>query len=443
MLGYRLLVLVVMFLLLGACRKGTAPAVTSGAGGAAVAGQGGNSGAGGSGGTVASMGGTGGVIVQPPGTWTEMTTDGPCTLEVADVSKLTLLPFTWTSCGTGCQVTPAKLLPDDVYVDASTVSARVVAGDVLIYLTSVVNTAPRRQILATRKLSDGSVLGAIRNLPPTNATLCFPPGYGMSAPHVFAIGRGGDNIFGYLEPSGQFTFLHVNQMLVAGLFENDLGWGVAYGDGTVRTAFPEDATMLTTIDQGQYQADSAVARQQLVIENIAPTGGDAVIRAWEPTVPVRTLVAQQNTDIPTVALSDTKLVWVGSHGPTRHDGLYTDAIMYWSDWPAGKTSLTITQGPTLQTMGAAEWLQTWGDYAAVFSSDASGSKAVIFVVRLSDQHLWTINPRPGMRYGKVAVVTPTEIVLTEVDDGNIKLGPYIQRLLRFDLSHLDDLSTAW
>jgi hypothetical protein len=34
-------------------------------------------------------------------------------------------------------------------------------------------------------------------------------------------------------------------------------------------------------------------------------------------------------------------------------------------------------------------------------------------------------------------------VLTEVDDGNIKLGPYIQRLLRFDLSHLDDLSTAW
>jgi len=249
-------------------------------------------------------------------------------------------------------------------------------------------------------------------------------------------------MFGYLTSSG-FTWLHKQQAGVSSLFENDLGWGIGYEDGTVRTVFPGDSGTMTTIDQGVYQADSAVARKSLVIDNVAPDGRDAVIRAWEPPGPARTLVAQDSTDIPVVALSDTNLVWVGSHGPSRRDGRYTDAVMYRTGWPGGQTQVAITTGPTLATLGGANWLQTWGDYAAVFASNADGSNVVIFVVRLPDQHLWTINSRPGMRYGKVVVVTPTEILVTEVDAGNVALGPYIQRLLRFDLAHLDDLAKAW
>src|SRR5262249_5945081 len=161
------------------------------------------------------------------------------------------------------------------------------------------------------------------------------------------------------------------------LFENDLGWGIGYEDGTVRTVFPGDSGTMTTIDRGVYQADSAVARKNLVIDNIAPDGRDAVIRAWEPPGPARTLVAQASTDMPVVALSATKLVGIGSHGPSRRDGLYTDAVTYWTDWPGGQTQVTITTGPTLATMGAARWLQTWGDYAAVFSSNADGTNVAI------------------------------------------------------------------
>jgi len=208
--------------------------------------------------------------------------------------------------------------------------------------------------------------------------------------------------------------------------------------------FPPDSGALVVVDQGSYQSDSAVARASLVISNPALAGSpDAVIRAWEPGRPSRTIVAQADTDVPVVALSDSLMAWVGTHGPQRRDGAYTAAEMYWTPSPAGKDSVPVMGGVSLPTIGGVSSLQTWGDYAVAMGADAN-KKRVLFVTRVSDGHLWTIRARLGAFYQKVLAVTPTTILFGEIDDsGDPALGQQIQRLVRYDLTRLDDLAAAW
>jgi hypothetical protein len=252
---------------------------------------------------------------------------------------------------------------------------------------------------------------------------------------------------GFLNADGSFTWSPklASLPVQTSIFENDLGWGMGFDDGTLETMFPPGSGALTTIDQGAiYPAHSAVARKSLVISNPAMPGDqDSVLRAWEPTRPSRTIVAQPNTDVPSLALSDTSMVWAGTHGPQRTSGAYTAAELYWASWPAGQDSVPIMGGTALPAIGGLLSLQTWGDYAALTGS-TSDKRQVMFVVRLSDGKLWTIAARPGTFYRNVLAVSPTEILFGEIDNsGDPVLGQRIQRLVRYDLAHLDNLSSAW
>jgi hypothetical protein len=260
-------------------------------------------------------------------------------------------------------------------------------------------------------------------------------------------GTGLDFWVGFLNADGSFTWTPKleNVPHQTSIFENDLGWGMGFDDGTLVTMFPPGSGALVTIDDGAiYPAHSAVARKSLVISNPAMPGNeDSVLRAWEPTRPSRTIVAQPDTDVPSVALSDTSMVWTGTHGPERTSGGYTAAELYWAAWPAGRDSVPILGGTGLPAIAGLLSLQTWGDYAAMTGTTAD-SKRVMFVVRLSDGKLWTIVARPGSFYSIVLAVSPTEIVFGEIDDANNPvLGQQIQRFVRYDLAHLDDLSAAW
>jgi hypothetical protein len=278
--------------------------------------------------------------------------------------------------------------------------------------------------------------------------------WAASAPRVFGFGGepsdpvgGVDTWVGFLNGDGSFTWSPklANVPIQDSIFENDLGWGLSYDDGTLVVMFPPGSGAFTTIDQGViYPAHSAVARKSLVISNPAmPGDADSVLRAWEPTRPSRTIVAQPDTDVPSVALSDTSMVWAGTHGPERTSGGYTAAELYWATWPGGQDSVQISGATSLPVISGLLSLQTWGDYAAV-TGDTQDRRTVLFVVRLSDGRLWTIGPRPGSLYMNVLAVSPTEILFAEIDDvNNPALGQQIQRLVRYDLAHLDDLSTAW
>jgi hypothetical protein len=228
-----------------------------------------------------------------------------------------------------------------------------------------------------------------------------------------------------------------------GAFENDLGWGLAVNDGTLRTMFPPESGPFTIVDRGAlYPAHSAVGRGTLVVSNPALSGSnDEVIRAWEPDRPSRTIVAQTDTDIPAVALSDTTMTWVGAHGPSRWDGTYAAAELYWTPFPAGKDAVPIMGGTPIPAAHGLQELQTWGDYAAVLGTDQAGRR-VLFVVRMSDGRLWTIAARPGTFYLRLLAVTPTLILLGE-NDGSGVAGYQMQRLTRFEVARLDDLEAAW
>ncbi len=315
-------------------------------------------------------------------------------------------------------------------------------------------------MIALRRLSDGAVLAGVRAPGATaSGTICGPMGYAQSAPHVFPF---------FKSDGGSQTGASIMGTIVAGLasgnrlvwspavpnspvpqtsvFENDLGWGMGFEGGTLRVMFPAESGPFTTIDQGAiYPAHSGVGRRNLVISNPAMSGNqDEVIRAWEPDRPSRTIVAQSDTTIPAVALSETTMVWVGVHGPRRWDGTYTAAELYWTSFPAGVDPVPVTGGTPLVSVAGTVEVQTWGDYAAVMSADPIKRRLVATVVRLSDGKQWTINPRPGASFVRLLAVSPREVVVAENDDsGDPALVWQMQYLTRYDLARLDELAAAW
>jgi hypothetical protein len=309
-------------------------------------------------------------------------------------------------------------------------------------------------LLALRRLSDGKLLAAARAPGPTQTTCSFAT-TGPNAPHTFGFlqsdaGSGGTStsgtlVVGLVGASGLAWSPPVGVPLpINSTFENDLGWGIAFYDGSLRIKSPVDGPTFTVIDQGSFPAYSTVGLGKLVVSNPAVSGGaDTVIRAWEPDRPSRTVFAKADTGIPRIALSDTTLAWLGTHGPNRTDGAYTAAELYWAPTPAGKDAVTPTGSVSLPATSGLNSVAVFGDFAAATGND-DRTRQVVFVVRLSDGKRWTIGPRPGAYYREVLAVSPQIILVGEIDDsGDPKLGWQIQRLTRFDLSELDQLATAW
>jgi hypothetical protein len=226
--------------------------------------------------------------------------------------------------------------------------------------------------------------------------------------------------------------------------ENDIGWGLGLYDGSLRVMMPASSTPLAIVDRGSYPAYSAVGWGSLVISNPVLSGSpDEVIRAWDPQRASRTIVAQADTGIPAVALSGTTMAWVGVHGPGRRDGTYTAAELYFTPFPVGQDSVPIMGGTPIPAVNGLLELQTWNDYAAALGVLAGGTNFVLFVVRLSDGHMWTINQRPGAVFMRVLALSPTEIVVGENDNSDPALASQVQHLTRYQLTRLDDLAAAW
>lgn len=379
----------------------------------------------------------------------------PCVLEVANPTQLDVLPFAWTDCGPGCSTTPTKVLASDEVVFGRAVSARVYDSEVHVRFSTI--WAYHYYLTAVRRLSDGGLVAAVRA--PGDTTMnCGPVGFAPSAPHVLGFFKGmmpgpdglstiGTYVVASLGANGLVWSAPAPNLspIETSVLENDLGWGLALYDGTLRVKIPVDTGPLALIDQGSYPAYSAVGWGHLVISNPAlPGSSDEVIRAWEPSRPSRTIVAQANSGIPAVALSDTAMAWVGVHGPGRSDGTYTAAELYFTPFPAGKDAVSVMGGIPLTEVGGTVELQTLGDYAAIMSADQSKKYLAITIARLSDGHLWILRHRPGAVFMRLLAISPAEIVVGENDDtGDSKLASQMQHLTRYEVARLDDLSAAW
>jgi hypothetical protein len=444
-LNLSLVVLVSALCAAAGCKNRNAVTGTAGTSGGGRGGAGAVSAAGGTSGSFAGTGGARGV-------WQRVANTGPCVLEQADAASLDVLPLAWSACGAGCTTAATKVLATDGDVYNSMASASVEGSDVVVRFGTV--SGGNYYLLALRRLSDGKLLAAARAPGPTQTTCSFAT-TGPNAPHTFGFlqsdaGSGGTStsgtlVVGLVGASGLAWSPPVGVPLpINSTFENDLGWGIAFYDGSLRIKSPVDGPTFTVIDQGSFPAYSTVGLGKLVVSNPAVSGGaDTVIRAWEPDRPSRTVFAKADTGIPRIALSDTTLAWLGTHGPNRTDGAYTAAELYWAPTPAGKDAVTPTGSVSLPATSGLNSVAVFGDFAAATGND-DRTRQVVFVVRLSDGKRWTIGPRPGAYYREVLAVSPQIILVGEIDDsGDPKLGWQIQRLTRFDLSELDQLATAW
>jgi len=217
------------------------------------------------------------------------------------------------------------------------------------------------------------------------------------------------------------------------------GAGVTFSDGTVRTVSALDAPDWNVADA--VRSYVAAGHDDTAFWSTTSPTGD-VIRGFGSSGTVATFVAQAADDR-SFAVSDDKLVWFGTHGPDTHTGTYDAVEVYWSPRPETPADVVIHTGPSIPYRHGFLWAKTGGDYVATLVSNDTGPTYVL-VVQLSTGKTWSIPPRPSSAWFRVMAVSPTEIVVAEIDPTAKGVDAIeIQRLLRFDVTQLDSISTAW
>jgi len=440
----------------GACH-GSAPG-SPGAGGA-KAGAGGSAGGGGrggaagvagaigtagAGGLAAGTGGAGdGAWLNDPAVWTAVPGGEPCGIAVADVTKPGApAARTWSSCGDGCLVASALTLPSDNEGAGRNASAAATVGSEVFVRMETGNPTPYTLVVITR-LSDGVPVAAVKQtasfsscgiMASQHAALAFP--FLLPSPSSVLVGLAshGDGAVTW-SPVQSLPALNVQVM------SNDLGWAIQLDDGSVRALMPPTGAMTRLLDQGFVPTAQGGAVLDRMVWSSAYLGVDPeVIVGYTPAAGVQQLVAQE-TDDHIVALSDTTVVWIGTTGLHRHDGLYETAQLFWALWPEPAGPLSINAGPLLPATNGLSSLKTWGDFAATIGCPSALDTCELLVVKLSTGKLWRIPRRPGAVFLDVMAVSPTELLLDEIDypGGYVQI---IKRLVRLDLTRLDALERS-
>ena len=442
-----------------ACRRASPPGSVASTGGGAggSAGAGGAAGARGAGATGAGPGGggsggagsigTGGEAaagwLQDSRVWTPVPGGDDCGLLVADVSQPGgPTPQSWSACGTGCTQASALTLPGDAAVLGSASAAAVIGGDVYLRLTS---GGSQYNLMAVTRLSDGGLLAAVQQR--QNFASCTPLASARAPLLLPFIDTGQVVIAGQVRPGDKTVIwspLQSGVPLVTRVFSNDPGWGMQFDDGTIRVLMPPTDTTLRTIDQGSLPTYQGAGLLDRMVWSSAEPGIDAeVVKAYTPAGGVQ-ILASQDTDDNTVALSDTAVAWIGTTGPQRHDGSYQTAQLFWAPWPNPLGPVSIQPGPLLPATNNLLSLATSGDFAATIGCTNTIDSCQLLVVQLSTGKLQQIHHRPGSVFLDVMAVSTSDILLSEVDNpGAPELTQQIQRLVRLDLGHLADLALAW
>jgi hypothetical protein len=225
----------------------------------------------------------------------------------------------------------------------------------------------------------------------------------------------------------------------AGAFELDFdgGWGWIRDGGVVEVATTAGSTQLETVFSSLAYQLRPVARGQLVawcdFSDWSPTHR-ARVRSWTKAGGTAALVSGPY-DIMAVALSDTKMVWLGASGLGAIDGTFETSQLFWSPVVTSPQEVAIHDGPVVpHGHGSVGWLATYGDRAAcVVKHDT----AELVVANLVTGDTWLLPSRPGRHFLEVQAMNETSVLLTEYATGNSLTFP--DRLVRLDLSALDQL----
>jgi hypothetical protein len=382
--------------------------------------------------------------------WSPIPGGEACGLYAADLARLRLPREVWASCGPGCLSATALNSPGDRGIHRASAAATYADGEIYLRLES---GAPAYTLIQLTRLSTGQTLAA--ELQTSHFESCVLSGAAAHGAFVQPI-HGGPGLFaGLYDPrAGKLTWptawLAGPLPIMTSVFALDGGWGAAFYDGTIRTVTAQAGPALTTIETTPVPSFSAVgAGDRVFWSSLDPARGLEVIKGQVPGRGVQVFVAQDG-NAHQLAASATTLVWVGAHGPEARQGTYQAAELYWSPLPTVPGEVAITRGPALPVPGGLSALQTAGDHAALVTCQPPRDRAAeelrcqLLVVQLSTRRLWSVRSRPGSVFLDVLAVSPTEVVATEIDaPGRPALLQQVQRLVRLDLAHLDQLAAAW
>jgi hypothetical protein len=428
----------------GACRR--SPSSKTGAAGTGGPG-GGSAGQSGSGGTgQVGSGGAGGTAtasgwLDDASVWTAVPGGDDCGLFAADVTRPGgPAARGWSACGTGCRESPAATLPTDTGVYRYALAAGAVGNSVFLRTTS---GNPAYRLMLVTDLGAGTNVAAVKQT--KNFSSCAPIASGHALRALPFLLPGNVALVGVAVLAARAVTWSKPQTglpVITNVFANDAGWAMQFDDGSIRTLMPATAASLTTIDRGVAPTGQGQAVLDRMVWSSAEANRDPeVVKTFTPADGVKTIAAQ-DTDDHAVALSDTKVVWIGTTGPERHQGTYQSAQLSWAAWPDAGSSVQIHAGPSLAATNALSSLATWGDFAATIGCGQSIETCQLLVVQLSTNRIWQIHRRPTGVFLDVLAVSSTEIVLTERGYPT-GYNDQVEHLVRLDLSQLDALEHAW
>ncbi|MBI4701441.1 MAG: hypothetical protein HY744_09825 [Deltaproteobacteria bacterium] len=138
------------------------------------------------------------------------------------------------------------------------------------------------------------------------------------------------------------------------------------------------------------------------------------------------------------ALTDSRIAWLGATGYDTLHGKFDSLQLFWSPLATSPEQIKVNAGPILPLSPYPTGeLTSFGDLAALpMAFDASGWTVV--VANLITKKVWVIPARPGNHFQQVMAMNAKELLVQELTlpKGSQK----VERIVRFDLSKLDELA---
>jgi hypothetical protein len=287
------------------------------------------------------------------------------------------------------------------------------------------------------RLNDDSPLAAIEFRAPG----CVLFGRSLGTPLYIPVAHSNRLLLGHVDPTtGRVSWspqwIPIAQQV--GSFAWDGGFGVAFYDGTIKGLSSTDASSFSVLDPGPIRAPIPYGRGTQVVYAGQVGAARRDIRTVVGTSSPQELEAMADADAQSVTLSSDKLVWVGTHGPSA--GPYDAAEFYWSPLATRPQDVQVHMGASIPAQGLLSELSAWGDYAATIGNLAPDFRTyVVVVTQISTGKVWTLKPAAGTWFSRVLLVSPSEVVVLSDDWATANTA---QRLLRLDLSRLDDLAAG-
>jgi hypothetical protein len=370
--------------------------------------------------------------------WKPLSTVPGCDLREADLAKVQYPGHAWTDCGTGCNRT--VVMPGSgVLVRGARrygTGARPHGGDIQVFMTGAVRFPPAVQLAESFGLGTDVPASLIA----VYGDACELAFLGGTSTRMFRTSKSdpdGTHWFGLAALSpGDPIIWPVPAFASAAywIFDFAGGWGAIVGKTSVEMTLDPTTTKLESVySSPAYQLDGRAHGDTAIWADWS--GKNALVRVWTPAGGTRVL-AQGPWDAANLAISDTRVVWMGATGPLTLQGSYETARLYWSQRKLDPDQIAIQQGPTLPPDVSSVFMATHGRWVALERYSKQGAGAIL-VADLDASTIWSIPVENG-QVTTVLAISDTEVLLAEGPSTQYQI---FDALVRYELAKLTDYAT--